>query len=81
MTPRSFRIAVEDDGPGIPPDRREEALRPFVRLDPARNQDQGQGTGLGLAIADEIVRGHGGTLRLTQGQRLGGLRAEVTIPR
>lgn len=81
VTPRSFRIAVEDDGPGIPPDRREEALRPFVRLDPARNQDQGQGTGLGLAIADEIVRGHGGTLRLTQGQRLGGLRAEVTIPR
>lgn len=81
LTPRGFRIAVEDDGPGIPPERREEAIRPFVRLDAARNQDRGQGAGLGLAIAADIARAHGGELRLTEGARLGGLRAEIVIPR
>lgn len=81
LTPRSFRIAVEDDGPGIPPERRDEAIRPFVRLDAARNQDRGQGAGLGLAIAADIARTHGGELRLSDGARLGGLRAEIVIPR
>lgn len=81
LTPRSLRIAVEDDGPGIPPERRDEAIRPFVRLDTARNQDRGQGAGLGLAIAADIARGHGGALRLTDSTRLGGLRAEIIIPR
>lgn len=80
LTLRSFRIAVEDDGPGIAPDRREEAIRPFVRLDAARNQDRGQGAGLGLAIAADVARAHGGQLRLGEG-RLGGLRAEIVIPR
>jgi len=78
---RMLKIAVEDDGPGIPPERREEALRPFTRLDPARNQNRGQGVGLGLAIAAEILRSHGGTLRLTEGLRLRGLRVELTLPR
>ena len=81
LGPRSLRISVEDDGPGIPPERREEALRPFTRLDPARNQDRGGGVGLGLSIAADIARAHGGTLRLTEGERLGGLRAEIVIPR
>ncbi|MDO5369078.1 ATP-binding protein [Paracoccus sp. (in: a-proteobacteria)] len=80
LTSRSLRIAVEDDGPGIPPGRREEAVRPFVRLDAARNQDRGQGAGLGLAIAADIARAHGGELRLSDA-RLGGLRAEIVIPR
>lgn len=79
--PRSFRISVEDDGPGIPADQREAAMRPFVRLDPARNLDHGEGAGLGLAIAADIARGHGGMLRLTDGERLGGLRAELVLPR
>lgn len=81
LTPRALRIAVEDDGPGIPLELRDEAMRPFVRLDAARNQDRGQGAGLGLAIAADIARAHGGHLRLLGGQRLGGLRAEITIPR
>lgn len=81
LTARALRIAVEDDGPGIPAERRDEALRPFVRLDAARNQDRGQGTGLGLAIAADIARAHGGQLRLGDGARLGGLRAEITLPR
>lgn len=75
------RFAVEDDGPGIPADRREEAMRPFVRLDAARNQDSGSGAGLGLAVALDIARVHGGTLRLSESEALGGLRAEIVIPR
>ena len=59
-----------------------EALKPFTRLDAARNQNQGQeGVGLGLSIAADIARAHGGQLRLVEGQRLGGLRAEIVIPR
>ena len=81
LGPGWFRISVEDDGPGIPADRRGEALKPFTRLDPARNQNRGQGVGLGLSIAADIARAHGGQLRLGDGQRLGGLRAEIVIPR
>ena len=81
LTSRVLRIAVEDDGPGIPPDRRDEALRPFVRLDASRNQDRGQGAGLGLAIAADIARAHGGELRLGDSAALGGLMAEILLPR
>jgi len=81
LGPRMLRIIVEDDGPGIPPERREEAIKPFTRLDPARNQDRGQGVGLGLSIAADILRGHGGSLRLGESERLGGLRAELVLPR
>lgn len=78
---RALRISVEDDGPGIPKHRREEAMRPFTRLDDARNQDRGTGTGLGLAIAADIARSHGGTLRLGDSARLGGLKAEIVLAR
>ncbi|MCQ0969603.1 ATP-binding protein [Paracoccus sp. TK19116] len=79
---RSFVIAVEDDGPGIPEDRRDEAMRPFTRLDPARNRDQVHGgAGLGLSIAADVARAHGGQLRLGRGALLGGLRAEIVLPR
>ncbi len=72
-------IAVEDDGPGIPPDRREEAFRPFHRLESGRTLTQGGGVGLGLAIARDIARGHGGDITLGESQ-LGGLRAVVRLP-
>ncbi|MDP3340349.1 ATP-binding protein [Frigidibacter sp.] len=81
LTDRALVISVEDDGPGIPRGRRDEALRPFSRLDPARNQDSGSGVGLGLAIAADVARSHGGTLRLGESARLGGLKAELVLPR
>jgi two-component system osmolarity sensor histidine kinase EnvZ len=75
---RFLTIHVDDDGPGIPPDQREEVFRPFFRLDEARNQDYG-GTGLGLAIARDIARAHGGDVTLSASP-LGGLRASVRVP-
>ncbi|KMK66973.1 ATP-binding protein [Puniceibacterium sp. IMCC21224] len=81
LSDKSLRIRVEDDGPGIPPERRDEAQRPFVRLDSARNQDKGSGVGLGLAITADIARAHGGVLRLGSSDRLGGLRADIVIAR
>jgi two-component system osmolarity sensor histidine kinase EnvZ len=75
---RWLTITVDDDGPGIPALKREEAFRPFTRLDAARNQDR-SGTGLGLTIARDIARAHGGDIALEQSP-LGGLRAKVTVP-
>lgn len=81
VTERSVRFTVEDDGPGIPPAERELAMRPFARLDAARNQNRGTGVGLGLAIASDIARQHGGVLRLGESARLGGLRADLVLAR
>lgn len=75
---RWLTVAVEDDGPGIPSDKREEVFKPFVRLDPARNIDAG-GTGLGLSIARDIARSHGGDVLLSD-SAMGGLRALIRIP-
>ncbi|WP_082531753.1 ATP-binding protein [Methylobacterium sp. Leaf469] len=74
---RSFLVSIDDDGPGIPLDQREEVFKPFVRLDDAR-QDAG-GSGLGLSIARDIARSHGGDVSLHDSP-LGGLRATVRIP-
>lgn len=81
VSPRAVRFSVEDNGPGIPPGAREDAVRPFTRLDPSRNQDQGSGVGLGLAIVADIARSHGGTLRLEDSEALGGLRVDIVLPR
>lgn len=81
LTPRTLRFRVEDDGPGIPPSDRAEALKPFTRLDDARNQDAGSGVGLGLAIAADVARQHGGTLTLGTSDRLGGLAVDLIIAR
>lgn len=79
--PTSVWILVEDNGPGIAPDQREEALRPFARLDRSRDPNRGGGVGLGLSIAADIAMSHGGTLRLGESDRLGGLKAELVIAR
>ena len=78
---RALDYVVEDDGPGIPPERREEVLRPFTRLDASRNRDAGSGVGLGLSIALDIARSHGGALALDESPALGGLRASLHLPR
>jgi two-component system osmolarity sensor histidine kinase EnvZ len=75
---RWLTVTVDDDGPGIPADMREDVFKPFLRLDDARNQDEG-GTGLGLAIARDIARSHGGDITLGDSP-LGGLRAVVRVP-
>jgi two-component system osmolarity sensor histidine kinase EnvZ len=78
MNGSTIEIAVDDDGPGIPPEQREEAFRPFHRLDSGRTLSSG-GVGLGLAIARDIARGHGGDILLGE-SKLGGLRAVVRLP-
>ena len=75
---RFVEILVDDDGPGIPENRREEAFRPFHRLDEGRNLQKG-GVGLGLAIARDIARAHGGDLTLGKSE-MGGLRAAILLP-
>ena len=71
-------LIIDDDGPGIAPEKREEAFKPFSRLDESRNQNI-KGVGLGLAIARDIVRSHGGELALDTSPQ-GGLRAVINLP-
>ena len=74
----NLTVLIDDDGPGIPEEEREDVFKPFYRLDQARNQDI-SGTGLGLAIARDIARGHGGDIVL-EDSPIGGLRAVLTLP-
>jgi two-component system osmolarity sensor histidine kinase EnvZ len=76
--PRTITVDVEDDGPGIPIEQREEVFRPFFGLDDSRNQNV-KSTGLGLSIARDIVRGHGGDITLGK-SALGGLKATIRLP-
>jgi two-component system osmolarity sensor histidine kinase EnvZ len=69
---RSVLVTVDDDGPGIPADRRESVFRPF-------QSGSSGGTGLGLTIARDIVRAHGGEIVL-EDSPLGGLRARIRLP-
>ena len=71
-------IIVDDDGPGIPQDRYEDAFKAFNRLDESRNQNE-KGVGLGLAIARDVARSHGGDIALDRSP-MGGLRAIVRLP-
>jgi two-component system osmolarity sensor histidine kinase EnvZ len=71
-------IHVDDDGPGISPDRYDDAFAPFSRLEAARSPNT-KGVGLGLAIARDVARGHGGDVTLSVSP-LGGLRATVILP-
>jgi two-component system, OmpR family, osmolarity sensor histidine kinase EnvZ len=76
--PHWAEVVVDDDGPGIAPERHEEAFRPFSRLDDARSQNE-SGTGLGLTLSRDTARAHGGDIRLSKSP-LGGLRAVLRVP-
>lgn len=75
---KAVEITVEDDGPGIPDEQRDEVFRPFYRIERSRNPETG-GVGLGLAIARDTVRRHGGEISLGESE-LGGLLATVRLP-
>ncbi len=76
--PRMAELIVDDDGPGIPEAQRNDAFRPFHRLDASRNQNV-PGTGLGLTIARDTARQHGGDIRL-EDSPIGGLRVRLRLP-
>jgi two-component system osmolarity sensor histidine kinase EnvZ len=74
----AIEITVDDDGPGVPAEKREEVFRPFYRLEESRNPETG-GIGLGLTIARDVARGHGGDVILAESP-MGGLRAILRLP-
>jgi signal transduction histidine kinase len=76
----SLRIAVRDEGPGIPAADLERVFEPFYRLEQSRNRESG-GTGLGLAIARNIARWHGGDIHLRNAPQGKGLIAQLVLPR
>ena len=71
-------VIIEDDGPGIPDDKKALAMQPFVRLDESRNDSTG-GTGLGLSIAQTAIENHGGQISLDNSE-LGGLKVRIVLP-
>lgn len=75
---RKLEIVIDDDGPGIPEDKREEVFKAFYRLEESRNKETG-GIGLGLAITKDIITSHGGKIELLDSP-LGGLRVLISIP-
>ena len=77
-TADSIEVIIEDDGVGIPDNRKADALRPFVRLDDARSNKTG-GTGLGLSIAQTAIANHGGQIFL-EDSAMGGLKVRVVLP-
>ena len=74
----SVTVIIEDDGIGIPDEKKEMALQPFVRLDESRSETTG-GTGLGLSIAKTAIENHGGQIFL-ENSELGGLKVRVVLP-
>ncbi len=71
-------IEFNDDGEGIPKDKYEDVFKPFFTLDPSRNKLKGE-SGLGLTITRDIIRSHGGDIRLSD-SNLGGLQLKVLLP-
>jgi signal transduction histidine kinase len=76
--PSGALLTVDDDGPGIPPEFREDVFKRFARVDPARDRTNG-GAGLGLAIVSDIVTTHGGTV-VAEESPAGGARLRVRLP-
>ena len=74
----NFYIIISDNGPGIPEKKYEEVFKPFITLDPSRNKLKGE-SGLGLTIARDIVRSHGGDIKLSKSD-FGGLKTIINLP-
>ena len=72
--------SVSDNGPGIAKKDHANVIKPFYRLDHARNANRKSGVGLGLAIAADVARSHGGQIYLEKCTELGGLKASIKIP-
>jgi two-component system osmolarity sensor histidine kinase EnvZ len=71
-------IIFDDDGPGIPNKNYEDVFKPFFTLDPSRNKLKGE-SGLGLSISRDIIRSHGGDIKLDQSE-FGGLKSTILLP-
>ena len=71
-------IMIDDDGPGIPENERENVFKPFYRIDKSRGQNK-SGVGLGLSITNDIIRSHGGRITLEKSP-LEGLRVKISLP-
>ena len=77
-TKNNIIIYIDDDGPGIPLEERENVLKPFYRIDESRSQNK-SGVGLGLSISNDIIRSHGGNISLEKSP-LNGLRVKISLP-
>lgn len=77
--PKAIVVTIEDDGPGVAEEHLEQVFAPFFRVDASRSQGAG-GIGLGLTIAQAIVQGHGGDIRIENGVDCG-LVAQVSLPK
>ena len=73
-----YNIEFHDNGQGIPSNKYEDVFKPFFTLDPARNRLKGE-SGLGLTITRDIIRSHGGEIKLGKSE-LGGLKLIVLLP-
>ena len=74
----SITIIIDDDGPGIPEKERENVFKPFYKIDKSRG-DSKSSVGLGLSIASDIIRSHGGNIKLENSSK-NGLRAKIFLP-
>lgn len=75
---RKLEISIDDDGPGIPEDKREDVFKAFYRIEGSRNKETG-GVGLGLSITKDVIASHGGKIELLDSE-LGGLKVLISIP-
>lgn len=75
---KRLELSIDDDGPGIPEDKRDDVFKAFYRVEGSRNKETG-GVGLGLAIAKDVIVSHGGSIQLSDSE-LGGLRVLISLP-